>query len=432
MKRTNSRSAPVLLPACLILLGAGHAFAQATTVEVCLRVDQFQIPGAAAPATGPFGNPAPITMWGFIQTGTGANCTFTAPAPSATLNALPIPTVTAREGDTLIIHLVNNLPPAGTPVYVAPPAVVAGAAYTEPVSVVIPGQPGALVPTWTDGTTGNRASPGQRVRSFAVETPQQNTTPVNYQFGPLKAGTYQIQSGTHPAVQIQMGLYGVLEVLPATAGRAYADASSAFDSEVSLLFSEIDPVLHAAIAAGTFGPGPAAPTATAPAPVLPPTWLTSTIAYLPKYFLVNGKPYTTTSLPTPIGATNTRVLIRFLNAGLDTKVPLLQGQYVAEIAEDGHFLTASGFTGAPPNQVAATCPAPKAVYSVLLPAGKTIDAILTTPASPVSIPVYDRRLHLTNNGASPGGMLTLLTTTAGGGAPPPAPPPACTIVGAVR
>src|SRR5262249_40402926 len=150
------------------------------TVEVCLRVDQFQIAGPATPGTlGPFDNPAPITMWGYVQTGTGAGCTFTSPAPVATVNALTLPALTATEGDTLVIHLRNNLAVATTPVYVPPPAVVAPVVYSEPVSVVIPGQPGSFVPTWTDGSTGPRGPLAQRVRSFTKETPQQNAASVD-------------------------------------------------------------------------------------------------------------------------------------------------------------------------------------------------------------------------------------------------------------
>jgi hypothetical protein len=417
------------LPICLVVLAAGRA--SGATVEVCWRVDQFQIAGPTTPgSSGPFGNPAPITMWGFIQTGTGAGCTFTTPAPSPTVSALTVPTLTAAVGDTLVIHLKNNLPPAGTPQYVAPPATVAPATYSEAVSVVIPGQRSALTPTWTDGTTGARTSLTQRVRSFTRETPQQNATPVAYTFGPLKAGTFVVESGTHPAVQLQMGLYGVLKVLPVGGGTAYADPSSAFDSEVTLLLSEIDPVLHAAIAAGTYGDAPAGPTPASPPAVLPTTWRTSTVDYHPKYFLLNGRPFSATSPSLPIGAVNRRVLIRLLNAGLATKVPVLQGSYVSVIAEDGNFATASGFTGSPPNLVPATCPAPRSQYSIVLPAGKTFDAILVTSPTPARIPFYDRRLNLTNNGTSPGGMLAILTTTAtGGGGTPPAPPPHCALVG---
>jgi FtsP/CotA-like multicopper oxidase with cupredoxin domain len=383
-------------------------------VDVCLRVDPYEIPGSTV-TPGPFGNTTPITMWGFVQTGTGPGCTFTGAGPGTSATAAALPTLSASAGDTLRIHLMNNLP-----------LPVAGAVYTEPVSVVIPGQPSVMTPTWTDATTGNRTALPQRVRSFAAETPQQSASPVVYTFGPLKAGTYLLQSGTHQAVQMQMGLYGVLNVYgkapvpPATGGLGYTDPSSAFDSEVSLLFSEIDPALHDAVARGQYGPN------TAP----PPGWLTSTIDYRPRYFLVNGKPYTKGSPAMPIGATNRNVLVRLLNAGLDTKVPVLQSQYVSIIAEDGNFYTTTGFLGTPPNLVPGSCPAPKEQYSILLPAGKTIDAILTTPSSPVTIPVYDRRLHLTNSGASPGGMLVFLTTTSeGGGKSPPPPPPPCALVG---
>ena len=43
----------------------------------------------------------------------------------------------------------------------------------------------------------------------------------------------------------------------------------------------------------------------------------------------------------------------------------------------------------------------------MLPAGKTLDAILV-PTVVADIPVYGRRLNLSNAGASPGGMLSVL------------------------
>lgn len=403
MRVLGKRLAQALVPACLAFAMSG--FALAATVDVCYRVDSYQIPA------GTFGNPASISLWGFVQTGTGGACTFTTPAPVATSTSVRFPTLTASAGDTLRIHVKNNLPPA-----------VTGVVYTEPVSVVIGGQPASMTPVWIDPTNGSVTGTGSRpsgdvtsrVRSFTAETAQGGTS--IYTFGPLRAGTYLLGSGTHPAVQAQMGLYGVLKVLPTTPGRAYADASSAFDSEVSFLLSEIDPVLHDAVATGDYGDG---------------ATLTSTKDYHARYFLVNGKPYAAGSPSLQIGSTNRKVLIRLLNAGLDTKVPQLEGQYLSIIAEDGNFLSATGFLGTPPNQVPGSCPAPKQQYSVLLTAGKTVDAILTTPPAAATIPLYDRALNLTNAGASPGGMLAILTTTpAGGGAIPPAPPPTCSLVGA--
>ena len=43
-----------------------------------------------------------------------------------------------------------------------------------------------------------------------------------------------------------------------------------------MLFSEVDPMLHNAVATGNYGPGQA---------------VTSTMDYDPKYFLLNGEPY---------------------------------------------------------------------------------------------------------------------------------------------
>ena len=91
---------------------------------------------------------------------------------------------------------------------------------------------------------------------------------------------------------------------------------------------------------------------------------------------------------------NQRLLIRFLNAGLVEKTPTLQNQYMTIIAEDGNLL-----------------PYSKEQYSLLLPAGKTMDAILT-PAAAGYIPVFDRSLNLTNAAASPGGDRVYLQVVA--------------------
>src|SRR5258708_53993 len=243
----------VLVP--LLSLGAllGSSAAPAATRAIFLRVDHFQIPANA------FGNAAPITMWGFVQT----DATFT-PLPGAVARA-PGPALQASEGDTLNLHVMNTLP------------TVSATVYTEPISVVIPGQTPVLAPgtwpTWTDGTTGNRAGTAQRVRSFTTETATGATS--IYAFANLKAGSFLYQSGTHPAVQVQMGLYGCLSVLPAAGGQAYGDASTVFDSEVTLLLSQIDPAQHASIAAGHYGPNPPVPA--------PADWLNSTINYVPRH-----------------------------------------------------------------------------------------------------------------------------------------------------
>jgi len=201
---------------------------------------------------------------------------------------------------------------------------------------------------------------GGRVRSFTHETAP-GATGV-YTWTGLREGTYLYQSGTHPAKQVQMGLYGALSVLPATPGQAYNDPNTAFDNEVVLLYSEIDPALHD-------------PPATA-----------KPLNYKPEYFLINGEPCPNAApiIDHPV-VTNENVLIRFLNAGLKTHVPTLLGGYMTVIAEDGNLY-----------------PYPKEQYSVSLPAGKTVDA-LWVPATDGTYPVYPgvRRQTLPDERRSP-------------------------------
>lgn len=345
---------------CLLLFTAGISYG----------ADYYLQAGVSVIPANTISNPAAITMWGY------ALCNSSWACGSVTV---PGPVLTATEGEALNVYVKNALT----------------GLFVEPTSVIIPGQPGGnLTPTWTDGSTGNRTDLAQRVRSFTAETPADNATVVTYTWPTVKAGTYLYQSGTHPAVQVQMGLYGALNVysvapvLPATSGQAYSDTSSAFDSEVTLLFSEIDPVLHNAVATGAYG-----------------VTMTSTIDYHPKHFLINGQSATSSLVPTFTGgAGGKNLLIRFLNAGLDSKVPVVQGPYMSVIAEDGNFMTAVDTSG-------SVVSAAKQMYSVLLQAGKTMDAIMTTPVAAGNIPVYDRRLNLSNAGASPGGMLAYIAVT---------------------
>jgi len=328
-----SKSAVICIMLLLILSGASYG----ATVNVYLK---SQVTNKVMPDS------TNITMWGFAS----CNATFTSCTPAT----VPGPLITATEGDTLNIYLRNSLN--------------LSSAYLEPVSIVIPGQKAGLFPVWVQDTDGRN-----RVRSFTNETPANNSTVATYTWTGVKAGTYLYQSGTHPALQIQMGLYGALQVYPATAGRAYNDPSTVFNTEKAVLFSEIDPALHTSVANNTYG-----------------TSMTSTIDYDPKYFLINGEPYKALMPPLLTGNTGDIVLLRFLNAGLETHVPIMHGLYMKLIAEDGNLY-----------------PYSKEQYSVMLPAGKTLDALITLPGIS-SIPLYDRMLSLTNGAASPGGMLTYL------------------------
>ena len=300
------------LRAALLLAGIGMAPAS-------YAVDLVAIAGQWSPD----GGTTQIPMWGFAID-TGQAC-----------NSLPVwtPGPQLTDADLVAGDLTVNLRNC----------------LSEPVSIVIPGQPATFTPVTTTDAAGR-----VRVTAFTYEAPADGgitTTP--YTWTDVKPGTYLYQSGSHPAKQVQMGLYGALTLgtYPGTSG------------DVTLLYSEIDPLLHDPPAAAT------------------------PLGYKPRHFLVNGS---AAQPPLPAGDTNQPKVLRFLNAGLDYHVPTLNGGYMSLVAEDGN-----------------PYPFAKEQYSANLAAGKTIDA-LWQPATAGDHAIYDRRGN---------GMVATLTVTAGSGAP---------------
>ena len=338
------------------------AISQAYAAEYWLQAGKTVVamPGAAS-----------VAMWGYSQCtdATFASCgAVTVPGP-----ALSVP---AGDLTGLKVHLKNTL--------------------SEPTSLVIPGQNNVMTPVWFEpaspATTylGSRPAGNltARVRSFTNEAAPGGT--ADYTWTGIKPGTYLYESGTHPQVQVQMGLYGALtsnavEATATTLAQAYAGV--AYDSQVTMLYSEIDPALHAAVAGGTYG-----------------TAVTSTFDYKPKYFLINGQPYTAGAAPLATISGGKKTLLRFINAGLKSHVPMLNGAHMQMIAEDGNpypYMT-------------------RQQYSVLLPAAKTIDGLITpSNAGPgnLNLAILDRRLDVTNAGVPDGGMIAFLAVTAGPAAP---------------
>lgn len=287
-----------------------------------------------------------VMMWGFAQDSGPLveDGTIAVPGPALALSP---------DNQSLTIHLKNTLP--------------------EPVSIVIPGQ-------WAVQGDPQR-NPDGRARSFTHEAPPGGT--AVYTWPDIKPGTYVYHSGSHPALQVQMGLYGSLTRLYGF-GEAYPGIH--FEREVALMMSEIDPALHDAVAADDYGPGKS---------------VTSTLDYRPQYFLINGVSYTNGMLPVFAGRPSDRILLRLFNVGLDYHIPALNEGYFSLISEDGNLL-----------------PYPRETYSVMLPPLKTMDALFTvSPAGGSQLfAMYDRRLGLVNaDSAGAGGMLTHLNVNT----PPP-------------
>jgi hypothetical protein len=162
-----------------------------------------------------------VVMWGFARD--------SADGAGDGMITVPGPQLNIGSTDTLVIHVQNTLP--------------------EPVSITIPGQYNyqVLDPVFHSG-----GAYDGRVRSLTHEAAPAGGK-ATYSWTRVQPGTFLYHSGSHPSVEVQMGLYGALDVV--VAGPA-AYAGVPINASVNLLFSEIDPDVHDAVAAGSFGPGP--------------------------------------------------------------------------------------------------------------------------------------------------------------------------------
>jgi hypothetical protein len=394
------------LAASVLLLASAATFAQ-------------QVNLTAGPATATLPDGSAVPMWGYSCGAVVAPATCAATNSKATAATTWSPVViTAPTGTSLTINLTNNLvfgankiPTSivivgliggglGNSATTLPSPTHNGLGVSWPVADTVPPTPGN--PTFTPPPQGNR------VQSFATEVAAGGTTATPLTWNNLKAGTYLIESGTHPSIQGPMGLYGILVVTNAptstTAGTAYPGVT--YNSEVPLLLSEIDPVQNKAVtnAVNNTGfsetlvwsgqPGGCGNTASSNfGACYPPA-----VNYTPLYYLFNGvafdKTNASTSLfPSTVGTATTpvagNVLVRFVNAGLHMHVPTIVGAVtgtpavpgIGLIAEDGNRLP--GLT--------------KVQSEVFLAPGKTYDVTINVPTGATALPVYDRELSLSGN-----------------------------------
>jgi hypothetical protein len=182
-----------------------------------------------------------VFMWGY----SAGNDPFQHPGPVLCVN----------EGDTVSIILHNTL--------------------SEDVSIVFPGQEdvlanGAPVQPQFDGG-GNLTS--------MTNVAAANGGSVTYSFTASHPGTFLYQSGTNPAKQVRMGLFGALIVRPSL-GANFAnnrlDSKFNPDTEFLVLLSEIDPYLNQAAERGRSF---------------------NMANYHPRYWLINGRGFPDSMAP---------------------------------------------------------------------------------------------------------------------------------------
>src|SRR5215472_1967262 len=416
--------------ACILLLGVSASLAQQ------------QVNLTAAPNTLTLPDGSTVPMWGYGCGTAVANSTATCAKLNPAATGWSPVVITLPTGQDLQINLTNLLTfpiTGGSGNNTVPTSLIilgqlGGGLGNAAVSTPSPDHSNAQQVTWPIASPGPANTPptqGSRVQSFSTEVAEGATTSLCWGTScptptpALKPGTYLIESGTHPSIQGPMGLYGILVVTAAptqssgvetAAGTAYPGVS--YDTEVSALFSEIDPVqnnsVQAAVSTSGFNetmvwsgqPGGCGnPSSSTYHQCYPPA-----VNYTPLYYLINGVGFDKTNSSTSLFASNpastlstaTSVLVRMVNAGLRMHVPAIVGSQTGTPAVPGFGLIAED--GNPLPGVT------RVQNEVFMAAGKTYDVMLNVPASTATaLPIYDRELSLSGNGTEhDAGMLAFL------------------------
>lgn len=272
-------------------------------------------------------------------------------APSAITGAfcpamqLPGPTLIVTEGAPVVVHLLNNLPAAA-------------------------GNTSILFPGFDVTATGG--VPGVLTQEAA------HGGSVTYTFTAGKPGTYAYYSGTQGDLQVEMGLYGALIVLPATipgncnntqndlaraadrgtgpqsdfrlAHAAYNHSSACYDREYLFQFSEMDPDIHKQVEEQALADAkkPLAQQCSQPTGCL----VVATEPYVPAYFMINGRsmpdlmePNYVRHLPNQPYNANPHMhpgeltLLRIIGTGRWQHPFHEHGNHVRVLARDGNLIT---------------------------------------------------------------------------------------------
>jgi FtsP/CotA-like multicopper oxidase with cupredoxin domain len=278
-------------------------FVAAAAGLLLMNAAQAAAPGITGPAFALTAQPAYITQpdgqavysWGYGCTAPPAGTRFvpaTSTTPFCNTMQIPGPTLVVTEGQTVTVTLTNGLPTAA-------------------------GNTSILFPGFNVTSSCSAASPVGATGLLTCEAAPGGT--VTYTFTASSPGTRAYYSGTQGDLQVEMGLYGAIIVLPNGAptngscqthntaagvnsagtalvaggesdfrlsptGAAYHLAQSCYDREYLFQFSEMDPNIHvqalaqvtAAKCAGGFG-------------TLNCRLEVPTEPYHPAYFMINGR-----------------------------------------------------------------------------------------------------------------------------------------------
>jgi FtsP/CotA-like multicopper oxidase with cupredoxin domain len=378
-----TRLAPVVLAvaALLFAVSANAAVPGITSNSAPSATSTFNLAANADYISQPDG--AMIWSWGYgcLQ---GSSPTYSPFSGRCPVMQVPGPTMIVTEGQVVSVTLTNNLP--------------AGAGNT---SILFPGFQVAT----SGGVAGlqtQEAAPGAT---------------VTYTFTAVNPGTYSYYSGTRPELQIEMGMYGAVVVLPATpqanckskgsyslAANAYDHPQSCYDREYLFQFAEIDARVHrqALTQSNACAAALAANQTCAPIAVV-------TEPYHPQYFLINGR-----SMPDDMDADyapgypnqpyngnphmhpGELVLMRVVGQGRWQHPFHFHGNHARVLARDGNLILSSSPDPAFPT--AAKALAGPLLFTIPTVSGQTVDAIFTWTGQGLNWDVYGTTNPHTCNG----------------------------------
>ena len=287
-KMTKAISNTRLIVAMAVLLFTAAAYGAAPGISAGTGAAvTFNLTAQAAFLNQPDG--AAVYSWGY-GCAAGFSPTFLpaaipAPAGGCPLMQVPGPTLIVTEGQRVTVNLTNGLPiPAGN------------------TSILFPG--------FQVSTTGG--APGLLTQEA---TPAVATHTVTYTFTASQPGTHAYYSGTQGDLQVEMGLYGAIIVLPASvpsactgglhaanvlvknswsendfrlAAAAYDHPGSCYDREYLFQWAEMDSRIHQQALAQVGDPARVAACAVSPTNK-GCSLEVQTEPYHPAYFLINGR-----------------------------------------------------------------------------------------------------------------------------------------------
>ena len=376
-----TRLLPVLVVALALLLSA-TAYAAAPGVSGTT----FNLTASSAFISQPDG--AMIYSWGYACSGGNATAAPFGPTTGSACGGVmqvPGPTLIVTEGQTVTVTLTNNLPPAA-----------------GNTSILFPG---------FQVTTGGTGVAGLLTQEAA------HAGTVTYTFSTTgKAGTHAYYSGTQGDLQIEMGMYGALIVLPSSgtgcpgvgpyslAASAYDDVGSGaaaknltcYDREYLFQFSEIDPKIHRQ----------AEEQAGLACTVAAGCMQVATEPYHPAYFMINGRSMPDDMDPNyaqqyphqpyngnPHMHPGEQVLLRVIGTGRWQHPFHEHGNHVRILGRDGNLILSS---------TDATKLAGPLLFTTTTTPGLTMDGIFYWTGKGLNWDVYG---HKPNDGSTCNGLL---------------------------